>query len=81
MNGDKRQFTLCYPGRRCDAPRCGAKTRLGTACRRKALRNGRCPNLGDLSTAPKSAGGIPQGIMRLETAFCARQGCISNTLK
>ncbi|WP_424959156.1 HGGxSTG domain-containing protein [Hyphomicrobium sp. 1Nfss2.1] len=33
---------------------CGARTRRGTACLRKALPNGRCPNHGGLSTGPKT---------------------------
>lgn len=36
---------------------CGAKTRRGTACIRKARANGRCPNHGGLSTGPKSEAG------------------------
>jgi hypothetical protein len=42
---------------RAPARRCGAKTRKGTSCVRKALRNGRCPNHGGLSTGPKTAAG------------------------
>jgi hypothetical protein len=37
--------------------RCGARTRLGPACRRKALCNGRCRNHGGLSTGPKTTEG------------------------
>lgn len=33
---------------------CGAMTRRGTPCRRKPLKNGRCPNHGGLSTGAKS---------------------------
>ncbi len=36
---------------------CGAKTRNGTPCKRKALANGRCPNHGGLSTGPKTKEG------------------------
>jgi len=44
-------------GNRPTRGRCGARTRKGTACIRKALRNGRCPNHGGLSTGPKTAEG------------------------
>jgi hypothetical protein len=44
-------------GRRRDRRECGAKTRRGTPCQRKALRNGRCPNHGGLSTGPKTVKG------------------------
>lgn len=37
--------------------RCGARTRRGTACIRKALANGRCANHGGLSTGPKTMAG------------------------
>jgi hypothetical protein len=37
--------------------KCGARTRRGTACERKALANGRCPNHGGLSTGPKTEAG------------------------
>jgi DNA-binding XRE family transcriptional regulator len=37
--------------------RCGARTRLGRPCIRKALTNGRCPNHGGLSTGPKTEAG------------------------
>jgi hypothetical protein len=37
--------------------RCGARTRLGRPCIRKALSNGRCPNHGGLSTGPKTEAG------------------------
>lgn len=37
--------------------RCGAKTRTGTPCRRRALINGRCRNHGGCSTGPKSPEG------------------------
>lgn len=36
---------------------CGARTRRGTACIRKALANGRCQNHGGLSTGPKTQKG------------------------
>src|SRR5258706_980423 len=37
--------------------RCGAKTRAGHPCKRKALANGRCPNHGGLSTGPRTKAG------------------------
>jgi hypothetical protein len=37
--------------------RCAARTRRGTSCLRKALRNGRCPNHGGMSTGPKTVAG------------------------
>jgi hypothetical protein len=40
------------------APRCGAKTRRGTACQCPAMRNGRCRLHGGLSTGPKTQAGI-----------------------
>jgi len=38
-------------------PRCGARTRKGSPCQRQALKNGRCPNHGGLSTGPRSSDG------------------------
>ena len=43
--------------RRSRRPKCGAQTRRGTACLRQALKNGRCPNHGGMSTGPKTAAG------------------------
>jgi hypothetical protein len=37
--------------------RCGAKTRRGSPCLCKALRNGRCKYHGGLSTGPRTAEG------------------------
>jgi len=37
--------------------KCGAKTRTGSLCKRKAMSNGRCPNHGGLSTGPKTKSG------------------------
>jgi hypothetical protein len=42
---------------RAERPRCGAQTRLGTLCKRQAVKNGRCPNHGGLSTGPKTKAG------------------------
>ena len=38
---------------KCEHVKCGAQTRRKTACQRKALANGRCPNHGGLSTDRK----------------------------
>jgi hypothetical protein len=57
-----------YPGRGRDAPRCGAKTRPGSPCMRKALSNGRCPNHGGLSTGPKTT----EGRARIAACQCQR---------
>jgi hypothetical protein len=38
--------------------RCGARTRRRTAYQRKALRKGRCPNHGGLSTGPRTVEGM-----------------------
>ena len=45
------------PGDFRKAPRCGAKTRHGTACQCPAMRNGRCRLHGGLSTGPKTEEG------------------------
>jgi hypothetical protein len=45
------------PGCNRDGDMCGARTRRGTACMRKALANGRCPNHGGKSTGPRTAEG------------------------
>ena len=37
--------------------KCAARTRSGTACNRRALANGRCPNHGGLSSGPKTSEG------------------------
>jgi len=47
----------CPPRVLTEKQKCGAKTRRGTACLRKALANGRCPNHGGLSTGPKTEAG------------------------
>lgn len=53
---------------RAERPRCGARNRKGTPCQRQALKNGRCPNHGGLSTGPKS----PDGRARIAAAQRAR---------
>ena len=40
------------------APRCGARTRNGVACRSPAMPNGRCRLHGGKSTGPKTAEGL-----------------------
>jgi hypothetical protein len=50
--------------RKKDRPRCGARTRRGAACIRQALKNGRCPNHGGLSTGPRT----PEGRQRCSEA-------------
>lgn len=42
--------------------RCGATTRRGTACQRKALPNGRCKLHGGKSTGPKTAEGKARAV-------------------
>ncbi len=44
---------------------CGAKTRKGTPCQRKALENGRCPNHGGLSTGPRTREGRERALRNL----------------
>lgn len=46
------------------APRCGAKTRIGTPCKSSAMKNGRCRMHGGKSTGPKT----PEGIERIRQA-------------
>ncbi len=48
------------------ATRCGARTRRGTSCQRKALANSRCPNHGGLSTGPKTPEGRRRALMNLK---------------
>ncbi len=52
--------------RRFARSRCGAKTRRGTPCKRKALRNGRCPNHGGLSTGPRTLEGRRRALANLK---------------
>jgi len=42
---------------KAERPRCGARTRQGSPCKRRALANGRCPNHGGLSSGPKTKAG------------------------
>ena len=46
------------------APRCGAKTRQGSACQAPAMPNGRCRLHGGKSTGPRTA----EGLERCRTA-------------
>ncbi len=48
------------------ATRCGARTRRGTSCRRKALRNGRCRNHGGMSTGPRTLEGRLRALANLK---------------
>src|SRR5208282_1079137 len=48
------------PGDPNTAPRCGAKTRRGTACQSPAMPNGRCRMHGGASTGPRT----PEGLAR-----------------
>ncbi len=52
------------PGDFSKAPRCGARTRRGTACESPAMPNGRCRLHGGRSTGPKT----PEGIERIRRA-------------
>lgn len=40
------------------APRCGARTRSGAACRQPGMANGRCRMHGGASTGPRTADGV-----------------------
>jgi hypothetical protein len=46
------------PGDPGTAPRCGAKTRGGSACEAPAMPNGRCRLHGGKSTGPRTAEGL-----------------------
>lgn len=46
--------------------KCGAKTRAGGCCKRKALENGRCPNHGGLSTGAKTRAGKQRSLLNLK---------------
>lgn len=46
------------PGDPNTAPRCGAKTRRGTACKAPAMSNGRCRMHGGASTGPRTPEGL-----------------------
>ncbi len=62
------EHTAIREQRRPPRKLCGAKTRRGTACLRKGLKNGRCPNHGGCSTGPKTA----EGRQRIAEAQRAR---------
>ncbi|WP_416224164.1 HGGxSTG domain-containing protein [Thiohalophilus sp.] len=49
---------------------CRARTRDGTACRCKALKNGRCRLHGGLSTGPKTLEGKVRALSNLKQ-YCA----------
>lgn len=46
--------------------KCGATTRKGAPCQRKALHNGRCPNHGGLSTGPRTEEGRRRALANLK---------------
>ena len=48
---------------------CGARTRRGTPCQRKALANGRCPNHGGLSTGPRTPEGKARALAALQQGW------------
>jgi hypothetical protein len=54
---------------------CGAKTRMGRPCVRKALANGKCPNHGGMSSGPKTMEG--RWVLALERATPTR---VANTM-
>ena len=58
------------PGDFLAAPRCGARTRCGGACRQPAMRNGRCRMHGGLSTGPRT----PEGLARSRRARLTHGG-------
>ena len=47
-----------------NAPRCGARTRMGTPCKSPAMKNGRCRMHGGKSTGPRT----PEGLERSRKA-------------
>jgi hypothetical protein len=53
------------------APRCGARTRCGGACRQPAMTNGRCRMHGGLSTGPRT----PEGLARARRARWKHGAC------
>src|SRR5262249_786506 len=59
LPGEENTKVTARPWRlpRGERPRCEARTRSGSPCKRAGLRNGRCPNHGGLSTGPKSKAG------------------------
>jgi hypothetical protein len=46
------------------SPRCGARTRSGSACKSPGMSNGRCRLHGGLSTGPRT----PEGLERMRRA-------------
>jgi len=58
------------PGDFLAAPRCGARTRCGGACRQPAMTNGRCRMHGGLSTGPRT----PEGLARSRRARLTHGG-------
>lgn len=58
------------------APRCGARTRSGGACRQPAMPNGRCRMHGGKSTGPRTA----EGLARARRARW-KHGCYSGEVR
>jgi hypothetical protein len=52
---EKDRRVTSFP--RSARPRCGAKTKAGSACQAQALKNGRCAHHGGLSTGPNTPEG------------------------
>lgn len=53
--------------KKADRPLCGAKTRKGIPCVRRAVPGkARCPNHGGLSTGPKTAEGKARALSKLK---------------
>ena len=85
------------PGDFLAAPRCGARTRTGCACRQPAMKNGRCRMHGGLSTGPRTAAGRERcrrarlthgfysaemvALRRAGAACCRRMDAIVDALK
>lgn len=66
-NREKKLILLKNGNRQGDpmnAPRCGAKTRMGTPCKSPAMTNGRCRMHGGKSTGPRT----PEGLKRSRNA-------------
>jgi len=59
--------------------KCGAHTRRGTSCQRKALANGRCRNHGGLSTGPKTEAGRARIAEAQRRRWAARKGVGAST--
>lgn len=58
------------------APRCGARTRAGSACQAPAMKNGRCRMHGGKSTGPRTEAGL----VRLRAARTVHRGYRAETV-